>query len=193
MQLFLSECGYIEIANGHKSKLNKNQYLEDYTGFVYQNFSEILNKYDLNQIGALSLKNLYKPLNNKFIYNYTKPKTNQCSVVSTTFQLPDFSKLPTTEKIDGMFDEYIKTNDQRKKRSLKQEIMSYFENKAMLRVKPVPSTSSTSTRLTNITLDDYFKKLDKNTPKVDTVDVRDGSVRRNQNFSKITAMMLIEK
>lgn len=193
MQLFLSECGSIEMANGHQKRLNKNQYLEDYTDFVYNNFNKILRNQNFNKIGDLSLKNVYAPKSNKFIYFYQKSIPKTCSMISNSFVLPDFSKVPTTEKVNEMFEEYIKTNDLRKKKVLKTEITGYFENNAMLKVKPKSISPSVRTRPANISIDDYFIKLDKQTPKVDSLNIREGSVKRNQSFSKITTMMLVEK
>jgi hypothetical protein len=39
MQLFLSECGIVEVANGHTVPLNKNQYLGNYTDFLTKYFN----------------------------------------------------------------------------------------------------------------------------------------------------------
>ncbi|MCP9748957.1 hypothetical protein [Lacihabitans sp. CS3-21] len=194
MQLFLSECGIVEIANGHTVPLNKNQYLGNYTDFLTKYFNEIINNQFLNDIGKLSLSSLFLPIDDKFIHYFKRSVPTKCEVVSSTseFFLPDFKKIPTESKVNELFLEYVKTNSRSRKKALKSEITDYFEKKALLKVKSLKPMGNNAVGSVNIPIKDYFEKLDNSTPKVDSVGVRQGSIKRNKNFSKITSMMVVE-
>lgn len=194
MQLFLSECGIIEVANGHSKPLKKNQYLGNYTDFLNKKFNILINNKFINDIGKLSLSNLFVPFSDSFIHDFKKSVPAKCAVVSSTseFYLPDFKKIPTESKVNDLFVEYVKTNNLSRKKALKSEITDYFEKKALLKVKPMKLNGNQPSSAINISLKDYFEKLDNSKPKVDSVGVRQGSVKRNKNFSKITSLMVVE-
>lgn len=194
MQLFLSECGIIEVANGHTKPLKKNQYLGNYTDFISKKFNSLINNKFIFDIGKLSLSNLFVPINDSFIHDFKRSVPAKCAVVSSNseFYLPDFRKIPTESKVNDLFGEYIKTNNLSRKKALKSEITGYFEKKALLKVKPMNLNGNQPLSALNISIKDYFVKLDNSRPKIDSVGVREGSVKRNKNFSKITSMMVIE-
>ena len=194
MQLFLSECGIIEVANGHSLTLKKNQFINDYTSFVTFNFNDIVERFFLNNIGDLSLANVFSSLESPYIHYFKRTAPINCSLISTNanFVLPNFKKLPTEGQVNDLFVEYVKTNSISRKKAIKSEITSYFEKKALLKVKSVKPMGNTAVSPVNIPIKDYFEKLDNSTPKVDSVGVRQGSVKRNKNFSKITSMMVVE-
>jgi hypothetical protein len=174
--------------------LKKNQYLGNYTDFLTKYFNEIINNQFLNDIGNLSLSSLFLPIDDKFIHYFKRSVPTKCEVVSSTseFFLPDFKKIPTESKVNELFVEYLKTNNFSRKKALKSEITDYFEKKALLKVKSVKPMGSNAVGSVNIPINDYFEKLDNSTPKVDSVGVRQGSIKRNKNFSKITSMMVVE-
>ena len=193
-QLFLSECGIIEVASGHSKTLQKNKYIGNFTDQVYKNFNNVISNTALNDVGQLSLSKIFTPLSKPFIFDYKRAIPVMCNLVSTTpqFLLPDFKKLPTEARVNELFMDYVRTTSLPKKKVLKNEISGYFERGSVLKVKPPKSNSNTISSSSSIGLEEYFQKLDRARPKIDSVEVREGSLRRNKNFSKITSMMLVE-
>ena len=189
MKMFLSDCGYIEISHGTKKGKN------NFTDQVYNNFDQYTHIPSQDDLFQISLQKVFSNNMNLKLHQYNQVLKKECNTEDTPLrlQLADIKTMASTEELNILFAKYINTKEVSKKKALKTQIIRNFEQTASLRVKSEKVIGDSSQKLIEtMPINDYFTKLDTVKPKIDSVLVKDGSVRRNENFSKITFMYIVE-
>ncbi len=191
-KLFLSQCGQVLITNGLTHSLPKK---EDYTGFLYKNFGEMMGIRHLKEIDKIGLNSLFSKMDEAFVFGY-KPTLVTCpsSSRSVKFSVPKFSQIPTYEEITDLFSQLIASNDPVVKKKLMTEIKKNFEPKALITVRNdssnLPSTASSTGE--KYTVDAYLNRLFTDDKSIKKLRIPLNTFKRSENFSKITSLLVVE-
>ncbi len=185
-KLFFSTCGQISIAQGVKSSTSDKL---DYTASFYKSLSTLTDINEIQKIDNLKIDKLLEPNKRTSGFEINKNET-KCpnAQPNQIFFLP--KGILTSEEMEGLFNDYINTNDLNIKNILKNRIIEVFEKNAVIEVKKSNFSSTSIQKNVKISLIDYLSELAKS--RVIKVELPMERVKRNQNFSKVVSVLIVE-
>lgn len=187
-KLFFSTCGQISISQGVKSSSSAYNKM-DYTSSFYKSLSILTDINEIQKIDNLKIDNLLIPTIRTSGFEINKNETKCPSAQpNEIFFLP--KNIITTEEIENLFNDYISTKNQNLKTILKNRIIESFEKKAVIEVKKNRFSPNTMQKIEKSSLLDYLSEVVKSNVK--KVELPMERVRRNENFSKLISVLIVE-
>ncbi len=185
-KLFFSTCGQVSISQGVKTSAYNKM---DYTSSFYKNLSILTDINEIQKIDNLKIDNLLIPTIRTSGFEINKNETECPSAQpNEIFFLP--KNIFTTEEIENLFNDYISTKNQNLKTILKNRIIESFEKKAVVEVKKNRFSPNTMPKIEKSSLLDYLSEVVKSNVKM--VELPMERVRRNENFSKLISVLIVE-
>lgn len=199
-KLFLSNCGVIKLASSQKGQptnTNRGGRMSKYTAQMTSNYFNLISFSTINMVDQVSLESL---LSNVSLEHMGGQRINMeklpCNFMRRRIvkQFPSYANVLSYNELSKKMRQLVRQEDVTSRKKSIRELMDNFTATATITLKQTDtSDDNNETRVKTMKATDYWQSLAKHDPSVKNRVVISSSVKRTDDFTKITAMEVQER